>query len=60
MEVYANFSLGLDEIAEVDVRFFDIPTRSFNVKKNGTNYGVKIGGKKLPQLDTTNGNTILE
>ena len=47
------FKIGLDEISEVDVRFFDIPSRSFNVKKNGTNYGVKIGGKKLALLDTT-------
>jgi hypothetical protein len=46
------FKLGLDEISEVDVRFFDVPARSFNVKKKGTNYGVKLGGKKLTQLDT--------
>ncbi len=47
------FKLNLDDIADVDVRFFDVPTRSFNIKKSKTNYTVKIAGKKPSILDTT-------
>jgi hypothetical protein len=47
------FGLELDEIAKVDVRFFDVPSRSFSVEKNKAHYEVKQQGKRLPALDTS-------
>lgn len=46
------FSLSLDEILSVKVKFSDVPSRSFSVSKNKTNYEVIQNGMKLPVLDT--------
>jgi hypothetical protein len=53
------FSLDKNEIASVDVRLIDNPNRSFIVKKSGSNYFVKVGGKKLKSLDTSMAITYL-
>jgi hypothetical protein len=53
------FSLDKNEISLVDVKLIENPKRSFSVKKNGSNYVVKVGGKKLTQLDTTMAITYL-
>lgn len=47
------FNLSLDEIAQVDVKFYDVPMRSFSVSKNKAHYTVKQNGKKLTKLDTS-------
>lgn len=46
------FSLPIDKIAKVDVKFYDEPTRSFTVTKNKTKIGVFQQGKRLPKIDT--------
>jgi len=46
------FALERDEISKVDVRFYDDPTRSFTVSKNGSTYGVKHMGNALKEVDT--------
>lgn len=46
------FALNRDEIASVDVRFYDEPSRSFSVSKTGMQYTVKHFGKPLPFVDT--------
>ena len=53
------FSLDKNEISFVDVKLIENPKRSFSVKKNGSNYVVKVGGKKLTNLDTTMAITYL-
>ena len=47
------FNLSLDEIANVDVKFYDFPSRSFSVTKNKAHYVVKQNGKRLDKLDTS-------
>lgn len=47
------FNLSLDEIAQVDVKFYDVPMRSFSVSKNKAHYTVKQNGTKLANLDTS-------
>ncbi len=47
------FNLSLDEIAQVDVKFYDVPSRSFSVLKNKAHYEVKKNGKRLASLDTS-------
>ena len=47
------FSIGLDDIAEVAVKFYDVPARSFSVAKNKAHYLVKQNGKRLQTLDTS-------
>lgn len=47
------FNLSLDQIAEVDVKFYDTPMRSFSVSKVNATYSVKQNGKKLTKLDTS-------
>jgi hypothetical protein len=46
------FSLTIDKIAKVDVRFYDEPSRSFTVTKKKTKLDVYQQGKKLPSIDT--------
>lgn len=46
------FALERDQIANVDIKFYDHPERSFSVSKNGTNYAVKQQGRLLPFVDT--------
>lgn len=46
------FGLQRDEIASVDVRFYDDPTRSFSVTKSGSNYTVKHMNDVLKSVDT--------
>ncbi|MES2587505.1 MAG: hypothetical protein V4622_00915 [Bacteroidota bacterium] len=46
------FSLERDEIASVDVKFYDDPTRSFSVTKSGSNYAVKHQKTLLSAVDT--------
>ena len=47
------FNLSLDEISEVNVKFYDTPSRSFSVSKNKAHYTVKQNGKRLAKLDTS-------
>ncbi len=47
------FNLSLEEIAEVNVKFYDEPSRSFSVTKNNAHYSVKQNGKRLVKLDTS-------
>ncbi len=47
------FNLSLEEIAEVNVKFYDNPSRSFSVSKNKAHYTVKQNGKRLAKLDTS-------
>ena len=47
------FTIGLDDIAEVAVKFYDMPARSFSVAKNKAHYLVKQNGKRLQTLDTS-------
>lgn len=47
------FTLSRDEIAKVDVRFYDDPLRSFSVEKNGSQYIVKHMDQLLPSIDTS-------
>jgi hypothetical protein len=44
------FSLERNEIANVDVKLIENPKRSFSVKKNGSNYLVKVGGRILKKF----------
>jgi hypothetical protein len=53
------FSLERNEIANVDVKLIENPKRSFSVKKNGSNYLVKVGGRILKKFDTTMAITYL-
>lgn len=46
------FSLTLDEIAKVDIQFYDEPTRSFTVKKKNHQVEVYQQGKKIEFTDT--------
>jgi hypothetical protein len=46
------FSLDRTEISEVDVKFNDVPSRSFKVLQKGSNYSVLANGKKVKGLDT--------
>lgn len=46
------FSLDRTEISEVDVKFNDVPSRSFKVLQKGSNYSVLSNGKKVGGLDT--------
>lgn len=46
------FALDREEIAKVDVRFYDQPMRSFSVERSGANYTVKHMGKPIPDIDT--------
>ncbi len=46
------FALERDQIASVDVRFLDDPTRSFYVAKSGSNYTVKHQNNLLKAVDT--------
>lgn len=46
------FTLGLNEIQKVDVKFNDEPSRSFTVTKKGTDMKVYQQGKQLPAVDT--------
>ena len=46
------FALSIDKIAKVDVRFYEVPSRSFTVTKNKMQMDVYQQGKKLPQVDT--------
>lgn len=47
------FNLSLEDIAEVNVKFYDNPNRSFSVAKNKAKYLVKQNGKRLTKLDTS-------
>ena len=47
------FNLSMEEIASVDMKFYDVPMRSFSVLKNKAQYVVKQNGKRLSKLDTT-------
>lgn len=47
------FRLGIDDISEVDVRFYDEPQRSFEVSKKGHQFTVKQQGKLLQGVDTS-------
>ena len=53
------FSLERNVIANVDVKLIENPKRSFSVKKNGSNYLVKVGGRILKKFDTTMAITYL-
>jgi hypothetical protein len=46
------FSLEKEQIASIDVKFYDEPSRSFSVIKDGFNYTVKNQGIQLPFVDT--------
>lgn len=46
------FSLHLDEISKIDMKFNDEPQRSFTVARDGSNFNVFQQGKLLPQTDT--------
>jgi hypothetical protein len=46
------FALERDEIASVDVKFYDEPSRSFYVGKSGNNYTVKQQNNLLKSVDT--------
>ena len=46
------FKLPIAEIAKVDVKYIQEPSRSFTVTKNGSNMNVFQEGKKLPNVDT--------
>jgi hypothetical protein len=54
------FALSIDKIAQVDVRFYDEPTRSFTVKKKKNNIEVFQQGKKLPLKDLSMGYRYLQ
>lgn len=54
------FALSIDKIAQVDVRFYDEPTRSFTVKKKKNNVEVFQQGKKLPLKDLSMGYRYLQ
>lgn len=47
------FSLSLDQIAEVDVKFNDEPQRSFRITKEGVNFNVYQQDHLLPNVDTS-------
>ncbi len=47
------FTLKIEDIKEVDLKFFDEPERSFTVRKNGTNMSVFQQGKPLEYVDTS-------
>jgi len=53
------FSLERNVIANVDVKLIENPKRSFSVRKNGSNYLVKVGGRILKNLDTSMAITYL-
>lgn len=46
------FALSINEIANVDVKFLQEPSRSFRVSKNGSKFDVYQQGIKLPKVDT--------
>lgn len=46
------FSLPIEQISKVDVRFYDEPARSFSVTKNGTDFHVYQQGTELQNVDT--------
>lgn len=46
------FALERDEIAKVDVKYLDDPSKSFSVEKSGSNYTVKHMNVILPAVDT--------
>ncbi len=46
------FALQREDIAKVDVRFYDEPFRSFSVERSGSSYTIKNNGKLLPDVDT--------
>ena len=46
------FSLGLNDIKKINVRYYDVPSRSFSVVKEGANFKVSQQGKLLPKVDT--------
>ncbi len=46
------FGLTINQIASVDVKYFDEPSRSFTVTKKGTKMDVYQQGQKLPGVDT--------
>jgi hypothetical protein len=46
------FALERDDIAKVELKFFDEPKRSFTVTKKGDVMNVYQQGKKLPDVDT--------
>ena len=48
------FALSVDEIKNVNIQFFDEPSRSFSVKKDHQNFIVKQGGNPLKFVDTAN------
>lgn len=48
------FSLTLDDIKSVDLKYNDEPQRSFTVKKDGASFNVYQQGKLLPEVDTSN------
>lgn len=47
------FRLGIDDIEQVDVRFYDEPQRSFSVSRQGHQFTVKQQGKVLQGVDTS-------
>ena len=48
------FALNPEEISAVDLKNFEIPTLSFNIKNFGRRFEVRSQGKKLSVLDTAN------
>jgi len=46
------FALSINQIANVDVKFIQEPTRSFRVSKNGQKFDVYQQNMKLPKVDT--------
>lgn len=47
------FSLGINDIKKVDVKFIQEPTRSFSVERNGTNFKVLQQEHPIPNIDTS-------
>lgn len=47
------FAYEMHEIASVDVKFNDNPSRSFTVKSMGKRYSVAQNGRPLPAVDTS-------
>ena len=48
------FSLNTEDITAVDLKNFEIPALSFNIKNLGRRFEVRSHGKKLRVLDTAN------
>ena len=48
------FSLQVNEIQKVDVKFYDVKDRSFSIARQNQNFIVKQGNSKLEYIDTSN------